>query len=164
MGRAAFLGTMIARQKDAHCKGYYFEASWYAHGIFEDRTKRICEHILPTGEHPPDSLAEKIQIIKTCCDADKTKVVDGKPVRGTRKEGGNKIKIPKHPIYQTIDKGFLENLHVWREDRNQLVHELATGKFNISQIDRDKKDLSTRGDKLVKEILATTMRIKKRIQ
>lgn len=156
--KASLYKILIERLELALSMGFYLEACWLAHAIFEDRTRSIVANSGDGTEHSK-SLATKIATIKERFEKTKTLVVNGKTVKN--KKSGQKEKIPKWHKLHTVDIRVFDRLDKWRQDRNDLAHGLATGEMTHDQILDASKELAERAKTLTREVCAAARRVKK---
>lgn len=85
---------LLGRQKGALEAGYHYESCWFAHAIFEDRSRSIVENSAD-GRGYGGNISEKLSLILDRLDMKVTKVANGKAVKD--KKTGNKEKVPRWP-------------------------------------------------------------------
>lgn len=150
---------LLGRQQIASEAGFYFESCWFAHAIFEDRTRSIVSNS-GDGKGYGGKISEKLTLILQRWDEEKTKTVADKPVKDKRT--GNKIKVPKWPALHTIERRLVSEIQLWTQDRNHLVHGLASGNLSLAEADVLSQRLSELGLDLTREICSAARRLKKR--
>lgn len=150
---------LLKRQRIAAEAGFHFESCWFAHAIFEDRTRSIVSNS-GDGKGYGGSMSDKLKLILARWDEVKTKTVNGKPVKDKR--SGKKVKIAKWPLLHTLERQLIEDIQLWTQDRNQLVHALASGHISLAEADDLGQQLSELGMKLASEICSAARRLKKR--
>ncbi len=155
--KKALYEQLLARQVKAHKCGTFYEACWFAHAIFEDRTRSIVQN---SGDRTGygKQINEKIELIEKRLEEKKNKLVNGK--RKRNKKSGKYEKVPKWPYLHTLDPTLIADLKIWTKSRNDLVHKLASGAFSISEADNAIKNLSEEAIDLSKEICASARRVK----
>lgn len=149
---------LLKRQQVAAEAGFHFESCWFAHAIFEDRTRSIVFNS-GDGEGFGGKMSDKLNLILQRWDEVKTKTVNGRPVKDKRT--GNKVKIAKWPLLHTIERRLVEEVQLWTQDRNQLVHALASGQISLAEADELGQRLSELGMNLAREICSSARRLKK---
>lgn len=149
--------SLIQRQNAAVAAGFHFEACWFAHAIFEDRTRSIVKNS-GDGNGYGGSIAEKLKLIAKRYDASVAKLINGRPV----KKNGKKQKVPKYPHLHTLKKSEILIVQRWTRLRNELAHDLASGKISLAETDTRSRKLSLVGERRVRDMCAAAMRIKKR--
>lgn len=137
MSKQNLYSVFIGRMNDAYESAQYFEASWYAYSVLEDRLRSLLRNSGGEG------VGGK-----------------GKPIRMM----GPKLKELKHRAKtDPLLKANLEydRLNDWKESRNNLMHAMADASMTIEQIDKASRTLAEQGTALVRDISAACRRLKK---
>ncbi len=136
MSKQALYSTFISRMKEAHEAKRFFEASWYAYAVLEDRLRSMLRSTGGEGVGGP-----------------------GKPIRMM----GPKLKELKHRAKsdELLKVNFEhDRLNTWKEARNNLMHAMADAAMSIEQIDAQAEQLSLEGEELVRVFSAACRRLK----
>lgn len=150
---------LLDRLKLARDNGYHYEACWFAHSIFEDRTRSIVTNSADGAGHS-GKISEKLKTILDRFEETIAQVIDGKPVRD--KKSGHKKKKPKWPNLHTFERRLIEDILKWTKDRNDLVHDLASGQLSLTEADALSAQMSELGQNLSKELCTAARHVKKR--
>jgi hypothetical protein len=137
MPKQALYSAFIKRMKAAYESAQYFEASWYAYSVLEDRLRSLLRNSGGEG------VGGK-----------------GKPIRMM----GPKLKELKYRAKtDLLLKANFEHdrLNNWKDDRNNLMHAMADASMTIEQIDQSAKTLAEEGAVLVRDFSAACRRLKK---
>lgn len=151
-GKSKLYKVYLDRQNNAYENDYFFESSWYSYAILEDRLVSLLRQTGGTTDangNPLRMLGNKLEELKwrRNTDADlKAVFPDHKNAAGT----------PNH--------GRLNDLYVWKENRNRLIHGMADGTISLTDIDKMVYDLATDGLPLVRDFCSAAMRLKKRLR
>lgn len=131
--------TLISRMEAAHADSMYFEASWYAYAVLEDRLLSLLRNSGGVGE--------------------KSGGTNGKPIRMM----GPKLKeLARRAKKDALLKANFEHdqLNTWKESRNNLMHAMAEATMSVSDIDVAAKELAEHGSTLVRTYSAACRRLK----
>lgn len=129
--------VLIARLDQAYSEKNFFESSWYAYAVIEDRLISLLR--LTGGE-----------------------TINGKPIMML----GRKIEILEKRVHHNsaLKKFFTQkmqdDLDAWRDERNQLMHDMGTGTITLDEIDRRSQQLSLDGKKVVRELCSVCWKMK----
>ncbi len=137
MSKQALYSAFIKRMAAAHEARQYFESSWYAYTVLEDRLRSLLRSTGGEGVGGP-----------------------GKPIRMM----GPKLKELKYRAKKDeLLKANFEHdrLNAWKEDRNNLMHAMADASMTLAQIDQGAERLSIEGAELVRVFSAACRRVKK---
>lgn len=136
MGKRSLYETFIERIDGHISSRNFFEASWYIYAVLEDRMISMLQNsggaTLNNG-NPIRMLGPKLSTLKTRATSDT--LLD--------------VNFPHDAIFD------------WKEKRNDLMHAMAEGSLDIDQIDEAAKSLAEEGQKLVRNVSACAMRLKK---
>jgi hypothetical protein len=128
--------ALIERMDTALTDERYFEASWYAYAILEDRLISLVHSSTPTGstQRAPRGMEKKMRVLR-----DRTSV-------------------------DSSLSAFFEDLQLddWRKQRNRLMHAMAEGTLTIADVDTQGRALAEEGARLVRQYAAAARRLKKR--
>ena len=150
---------LLSRQASAAEGGYHYESCWFAYAILENRTRSILQNAADRTGFGGD-ISSKLKRIKELLDAVEAKVVAGKPVKDKRT--GKKIKKPKWPEVQTVQRSLVLVALSWIKKRNDLVHDLASGRLSLEEADKKIHLLSMVGLRLARKYCSAARRVKKR--
>lgn len=137
MPKQALYSAFIKRMNAATEVAQYFEASWYAYAVLEDRLRSLLRNSGGEG------VGGK-----------------GKPIRMM----GPKLKELKYRAKtdQLLKANFEHaRLNKWKDARNNLMHAMADASMTLEQIDQAAKALAEEGVLLVRELSAACRRLKK---
>lgn len=137
MTKRALYSLFITRMSEAHEAGQYFESSWYAYAVLEDRLRSLLRSSGGEGVGGP-----------------------GKPIRML----GPKLKELKHRAKSDalLKANFeYDRLNTWKDARNNLMHAMADASMSVEHIDGAAKQLSEEGALLVRVFSAACQRVKK---
>jgi len=149
---------LLDRQRASHDAGYFYESSWFAHAVFEDRTSSIVSNS-GDGTGARRLISEKLCTIQERWDATVAKLVRGKPVRD--KKTGKKKRVAKWPRLHTVERDLVDRVRTWTRNRNELVHKLANGDVSLTDADVLAAQLSDEALELTTQICAAARRVKK---
>ena len=137
MSKDDLYSAFISRMKSAHEAGNYFESSWYAYAILEDRLRSLLRSSGGEGQGGP-----------------------GKPIKMMGpKLRELKIRAKKDELLKAnFDH---DPLNLWKNDRNNLIHAMADASMPLDEIDLAAEKLSTEGINLVRDFSSACRRIKK---
>lgn len=136
MSKQALYSTFIERMAKAHEEGNYFESSWYAYAVLEDRLRSLLRSTGGEGKGGP-----------------------GKPIRMM----GPKLKELKYRAKtdELLKANFEhDQLNTWKDSRNNLMHAMADASMTLQQIDASSRQLSVDGAELVRAYSAACRRVK----
>lgn len=150
---------LLERQASAASEGYHYEACWFAYAILENRSRSILANSADRAGFGGD-ISSKLARIRGLLEDTETKVVSGKPVRDKRT--GKKVKKPKYSAVHTVKRTLILVAQRWVKRRNELVHDLASGKLTLDEADKDIERLSKIGLRLAPEFCSAARRIRKR--
>lgn len=136
MTKQALYKTLIERMDASTKSNNYFESSWYAYTILEDRLRSMLRN--SGGEN----------------------FGNGKMIRmlGPKIEELTKRAASDPLLKANFEKSMLTK---WKKDRNDLMHQMADGSLTIEQIDESVKSLAERGAHLARLYSASSRRLKK---
>lgn len=137
MSKKDLYGNFINRMNDAYDSGHYFESSWLAYAVLEDRLRSLLRSSGGEG------VGGK-----------------GKPIRMM----GPKLKELKYRAKkdELLKVNFEhDKLNTWKDARNNLMHAMADASMTIEQIDAAAEALATEGAQLVKTYSSACRRMKK---
>lgn len=140
MAKQELYRTLISRMEAAHGASMYFEASWYAYAVLEDRLLSLLRSSGGVGENGDGA--------------------SGKPIRMM----GPKLKeLARRARKDALLKANFEHdqLNTWKESRNNLMHAMAEATMSASDIDAAARKLAEDGRFLVREYSAACRRLKK---
>ncbi len=123
----------IERMSEAYDNQFYVESVWYCYAIFEQRISRLISKYIENCSLAPDRTDDKSAAISTRIKCLK-KLIDS-----------------KYGAFDGFDKGLLERIEKWCEDRNELVHGLISLK-HYKQYDEEFHKLAESGVPLVFEL------------
>lgn len=129
--------NFFERMSAAKAAGFNLEASWYCYAIIEDRLTSLLRSSGGVGQN-----------------------VSARPIRML----GPKLKeLKQRANNNALLKSLLpsQEIHDWKEERNDLMHAMAGGSLTIEEIDKRAYLLITNGEQLVKQLAASAMRMKK---
>ena len=131
--------NLIKQIDDALENEYYFEASWIAYAILEDRL---------------------ISILKKSGGANNAK---GNEIRmmGPKIEQINERISDCLNLRKALMPDMLEGLKNWKNNRDRLMHAMANEDLSISEIEELAKDLAITGRKWVSQLCSACYRLKK---
>lgn len=137
MPKQSLYKTFISRLESAYEDGRYFEASWYAYAVLEDRLRSLLRN----------SGGEGV----------------GGSARPIRMMGAKLKELSDRALSDKLLKANFEHdrLDAWKDDRNNLMHAMAEATMTIAQIDQAAKKLAKEGVELVREYAAACRRLKK---
>ncbi len=130
---------LMERMSDAHANEVYFEASWFAYTILEDR---LLSALKQSGgdkynnNKPIRMLGKKIEVLQQRKKKDKL-------------------------LRSYFTDGLVDNIHRWKEERNDLMHAMADGTKTMMEIDKAAFLLSESAKALVKDVCAAARLLKK---
>lgn len=131
MGKFALYRQMIARLDEAIVGGHFFEASWYAYALLEDR---LISLLASSGDSRSlRMMGPKIGELKDRSASDPTLATNFEYMR----------------------------LNAWKDARNDLMHAMAEGAMPMSDIDLRAKALANEGAALVRIYSAAARRQKR---
>ncbi|MGJ8596776.1 hypothetical protein [Sulfitobacter sp.] len=125
------------RMSSAIERKFYFEASWYAYAILEDR---LLSMLRQSGGVGRNGTTTAIRMLG--------------PKLGELKNRSTTDKLLKENFPET-------KIDAWKDKRNSLMHAMAEGTRTQTEIDKEAYLLATQGRDLVKEVSAAAMRLKK---
>lgn len=136
MAKHELYRALIERMDAALSNRCFFEASWYAYAILEDRLISLVQSSTPPGttERTPRGMEKKMRILRDRTLANSSLSAFFKDVE----------------------------LDAWRKRRNQLMHAMAEGTLTIADVDAQGESLAEEGARLVRVYAAAAMRLKKR--
>lgn len=140
MAKQELYRTFISRMEAAYAGAMYFEASWYAYAVLEDRLVSLLRNSGGVGENNGGT--------------------SGKPIRMM----GPKLKeLTRRAKKDALLKANFEHdqLNTWKESRNNLMHAMAEATMSVSDIDAAAKKLAEDGRILVGDYSAACRRLKK---
>jgi hypothetical protein len=128
---------LIARMDDAVSCGRHVEAAWYAYSVLEDRLRSMLVHTGGEGSNkgsgpPLKMLGPKLTELKT--------------------RAGKDDLLRSCLEFKRVDQ--------WRKDRNELVHAMAAGQLDITQIDSRAAALAIEGAELARLYATEARRLK----
>jgi hypothetical protein len=124
---------MIRRLDDALAGRHYFEASWYAYALLEDRLISLLKSARSTQS--VHMMGPKIGALNRLAQSDAVLAANYERTR----------------------------LSAWKDDRNNLMHAMAEGSMSIEDIDAKAAALAAEGRELVRLYSAAARRTKKRV-
>ena len=124
---------MIRRLDDALAGRHYFEASWYAYALLEDRLISLLKSAGSTRSLR--MMGPKIGELDQLAQSDAVLAANYESTR----------------------------LSAWKDDRNDLMHAMAEGSMSIEGIDAKAAALAAEGSELVRLYSAAARRAKKRV-
>ncbi len=130
---------LLEKMDEAHSLEYFLEASWIAYSILEDR---LLSALLQSGGATHNN---------------------GKDIRML----GVKIKILRQRrinddlLAAYFDDEFMEELKLWKDDRNELMHAMADSTKTIQELEKDTYLLSTKSKRLVSKTCNAARLLKK---
>jgi hypothetical protein len=131
MSKSSLYREMIKRLEHAVEERQFFEASWYAYAILEDR---LISLIVSSGSSlAPNMMGPKIKLLEARAQTDLALAANFEMVR----------------------------LNAWKRARNNLMHAMADGTMSIDDIDIHVAMLATEGAELVRIYSAAARRHKK---
>ncbi|UWQ11022.1 hypothetical protein K3X41_14355 [Aliiroseovarius crassostreae] len=125
------------RMSSAIEKNSYFEASWYAYAILEDRLLSMLRQSGGVGRNGSSTAIRMLG-----------------PKLGELKNRTATDRLLKENFPET-------KIDAWKDERNNLMHAMAEGTLTQAEIDKKAYLLATQGRDLVKEVSAAAMRLKK---
>lgn len=131
MSKSSLYREMIKRLEHAIKERQFFEASWYAYSLLEDRL---------------------ISLIKSGGG------VPGRPMMGKKIEALDKMVKAGTVEARNFES---TKLRAWADDRNKLMHAMAEGKMTIDDVDAMVEKLANDGSALVRMYAAAAMRQKR---
>lgn len=146
--------TLIARLDDNIDSGHFFEASWYASGVIEDR---LLSLLRLSGGVPTEKNGKEVRTI-------------GRKIGEVKKRLGMHAELTQVlPLDVKDNKGsksnsLIERLNTWKNLRNELMHELGDSTIEISSIDSRSPTLASEGRDVARELSATVYRLKKKVR
>lgn len=141
MTKRQLLSQLIGNMDAALAAGQYFEASWYASALLEDRLSSILRST--GGEGPGGVGAPK-------------KMLGSKVEELDKRAGWGPHQKPLLDRSALIVAAFC-----WKEDRNKLMHSMADGSMSIAEINVAKEKLARDGVKIVKDTASLALQLKK---
>jgi hypothetical protein len=128
--------VLYNKLKHAMTREFYLESILITYAIFEDRSKSILAHLAIYDEKKHRDLARKIVSI-------------------------NNLIEQKHKIVSKyLNPDIIENIGVWRQKRNKIIHGLANLKYDDEEI----KKIATDGYELVKKFSNATTSIRRKVE
>lgn len=119
--------AMKSNLKRALRAGFYYEAIFIEYAIIEDRCVSMIKHAglkYVESDGKEISINKKLNKFKTCAPF-------------TSKE-----------ISKRLDCAFLQSVSDWKDERNTLIHHLATTPYDAEEV----KSLAIRGDEIVRKL------------
>jgi hypothetical protein len=139
MRKRDLYATLIERCEAAAAKAAYFESSWYAYAVLEDRLRSLLRS--SGGETKTvDGVEKTIRMMGPKLDA-----LRGRAKTNHRLRAG--LPVPR--------------LRAWINTRNSLMHRMADGTIRIEEIDEQVQQLALEGVDLARECSASARRLKK---
>lgn len=134
MKKAKLYEQMIARMDHALAEKQFLQAAWYAYAILEDRMTSLLRWSAPNPQAAqiPRMLGPKLQELKS--------------------RAQNHRLLAANYVYA--------ELHRWKEDRNDLMHQMADGVLAIEDVDILAEALALEGARLVRTYSAAARRFK----
>lgn len=137
MPKQTLYSAFIKRMNSAYQTGQYFEASWYAYSVLEDRLRSLLRHsggeFIGGKKKPIQMMGPKLTLLKKRANTDSL--------------------LKANFEYDRLKK--------WKDDRNNLMHAMADASMTIEQIDEAAKTLAEQGAVLVRDYSAACRRLKK---
>jgi len=130
---------LMDRMDNAHNLEFYLEASWFAYTVLEDRLLSALRNsggANYSNHRPIRMLGKKMQEINARKKKDKL-------------------------LSAYFTDQLMDNIHKWKEERNDLTHAMADGTKNITDVDKAAYLLSTNAKKLVKDVCNAAILLKK---
>lgn len=132
--------SLLKRMAKAHDEEHYFEASWYAYAILEDRLRsalRSSGGDTYANHRPIRTLGRKMQIIRD-------------------------RKANDTVLAAMLTDALMDRIYNWKESRNDLMHAMADGSKSLKEVDKEIYLLSGQSSKLIRDVAAACRRLKKR--
>lgn len=128
----------MSRMKGATESGQFFEASWYAYAVLEDRLRSLLRNSGGEGEN--NGIGKPIRMM-------------GPKLRELKKRAKKDELLQANFEYN--------RLNTWKDDRNNLMHAMADATMTLEQIDVLAKALAQESEALVREYSSAAQRLKK---
>lgn len=125
------------RMSAASKSGFHLEASWYCYAMIEDRLSSLLKN---TGGIGRNGSARPIRML------------------GKKLEELNNRATSDELLKSCLPS---QEVHDWKENRNSLMHAMADGSLSLSEIEKQAYLLTLSGEKLIKNLSAAAMRLKK---
>jgi hypothetical protein len=126
---------LLSRMDEAIEHEFYLEASWISYAIFEDRLLSILKE--SGGGH------DKLRML------------------GPKLGEVNKRMVDTLNMRKSFYGDLLPNLHRWKDERNTLMHTLASEAKTAFEIDQESKKLALDGRQIARDLCAACRRYKK---
>ena len=139
--KRAYYEKLLSRLSTAIAKEFFLEAVWIAYTVIEDRAVSALDKtggVPTTSKGYPVGLEQKIRELKK-----------------RRKQDESLAKA----FYR---KDFFSEMHLWRKDRNDFAHELASNPRPWESLMVEAKALADKGELLAREISSSVARFKRR--
>ena len=133
---------LFDRIRVAQDNKFFLEQTWIAYTIIEDRLLSLLSNsggLLNKKNKEIRGISNKITTLN--------------------QRYNNNINLRK-VLYENI----LDDLKMWAESRNDLMHALASSKYPIDLISAKIQDVAIKGEKIARELSSRARRLKKIIQ